>query len=206
MKLMENIRVIFLFFLSLFQMSLVAVPAGVLPYAQFQDKTVILLGMDCHRKGYWIDFGGKSNRRETPIETAAREFSEETMFCFIPSVADVKKMLKLSTPIIVSSGYHMYPLLVPFLPNINKIQHVLRARHHIKGLPGSGYAWLMTHHIEKIDYAWVFVDALKEALANSHGNPKKVILKSIDGRSIKLHELLAGTLGSCAGQKFLLEL
>jgi 8-oxo-dGTP pyrophosphatase MutT (NUDIX family) len=160
------------------------------------------LGVDHHRPGYWIDFGGSSDWHETPVETAAREFSEETMFCFYPDCAEVKKRLKFATPVI-SNGYYMYFLQVPFVYDLNRIQHNLRVRHHIKGCQGSGYNWLMAHHIEKIDYAWVYADDLKKAFAKAKGNCEKVILKSIDGRPIKLHKLLAGTLGCGKAQNML---
>ena len=179
-----------------------ALPAGVLPYADFHGKTVILLGMDCHRRGFWIDFGGESNGQETRIETAAREFSEETMFCLFRTVPEVENILKESVPI-VSNGYYMYPLHVPFIYDLNKVHRALRAKHHIRGVPASGARWAIRHHIEKIDYVWVLADALKEAIISARGNYKKVVLNSIDGRTIKLHKLLACTLSCEAGQLFL---
>ena len=182
---------------------LMAAPAGVLPYAQWNGRHVILLGVDHHRPGYWMDFGGQSDSRETPEETAAREFSEETMFCFFASIDQVHALLKASKPLVVPNGYHMYFLKVPFIKDLNKIQHALRTKHHRKGLPGSGYWWLMNHHIEKIDYAWVYVDDLKAAFTTARGTHKKVVLKSIDGRTIILHSLLVQTLSSAKAQNML---
>lgn len=195
-----------IFVLFIFQKLLVAVPAGVLPYAQFQNRWVILLGMDVHRQGYWIDFGGQSDRRETVIETAAREFCEETMYCFFENTSEVKKRLKYRAPIISADGYQMYPLRVPFIQDLNKMLHALCAKHHIKGIPGSGHCWLLAHHIEKIDYAWIWADDLKMVFKIAQGHPSHVILKSVDGRTIKLHFLLVQTLATAAGQHFLQEL
>lgn len=183
--------------------NLITSPAGILPYSRFNGKHVILLGIDHHRPGYWMDFGGRSDWNETPVETAAREFSEETMFCFYHDLSAVQKKLKSATPFVSSNGYHMYFLAVPFVADLNVIQHALRAKHHIKGQPGSGYNWLMAHHIEKIDYAWVYVDDLKEAFVKAKGNHKKIILKSIDGRTIILHSLLARSL-YCAQEQNML--
>jgi hypothetical protein len=184
-------------------LGLVATPAGVLPYAQYNGKHVILLGVDHHRPGYWIDFGGQSDGYETPVETAAREFSEETMYCFYPNLADVQNKLKSVVPLVVPNGYHMYLLEVPFVPSLNEIQYNLRASHHIKGRPGSGYNWLMAHHVEKIDYAWVYADDLKSAFAKAKGNHKKIVLKSIEGRTIILHELLVKSLSCSQAQRML---
>jgi hypothetical protein len=149
--------------------------------------------MDCHRQGYWIDFGGSRDRRETACETAAREFSEETMFCFFPHVTDVKNRLRSIAPIVAPNGYHMYPLQVTFVQDI-------KARRHIKWRVASIH-WLKSHHVEKTDYAWVWADDLRKACICDHG--KLVTLKAIDGRAIKLHNLLAQTLATVAGQQFL---
>jgi 8-oxo-dGTP pyrophosphatase MutT (NUDIX family) len=203
MELSQNSLKFFLLLLLCKSFSLITSPAGVFPYSQFNGKYVILLGVDHHRPGYWMDFGGKSDWNETPIETAAREFSEETMFCFYSSLAEVQKKLKAVTPLVVSNGYHMYFLDVPFVPDLNAVQHALRAKHHIKGQAGSGYSWLLAHHIEKIDYTWVYADDLKEAFAKAKGNHKKIIVESIDGRTITLHSLLAKSLYSAQAQNIL---
>lgn len=199
----SRIKLISYLLLVLLHELALAVTAGVLPYSQYQGKKVILLGVDHHRPGYWMDFGGKSDWNETAIETAAREFSEETMFCFFANIADVKNKLKYIAPIVVPNGYHMYPLMVPFIPDLNDIQRELRAHHSIKGQPGSGTSWLFAHHVEKIDYAWVWADDLKKAIVGACGDHKNVLLESIDGRHIKLHSILASTLDSSLAQKFL---
>ena len=48
------------------------------------SSITVLLGRETpygrhHRKGVWCEFGGKRERTETPVETAAREFTEESL-------------------------------------------------------------------------------------------------------------------------------
>jgi len=190
MKLVQQFKLSFLLVFLVYCTSF-AVPAGVLPYSIYQSKHVILLGVDHHRPGFWMDFGGKDDWNETAVETAAREFSEETMYCFFAHESEVRRKLKNVAPIIASNGYHMYPLAVPFIEDLNKVYQKL------------GASWLSVNHVEKIDYAWVYAEDLKKAFAAAHGNVYKVKLQSIDGRPITLHSLLAETLGVAAGQNFL---
>lgn len=200
MKLFEQFWRLPLSFVLLFLVygALLAVPAGVLPYSSYQDKYVILLGVDHHRPGFWMDFGGQDDWHETALETAAREFSEETMFSFFAHKSEVRSRLKSVEPIVASNGYHMYPLAVPFIQDLNKVHQGLCA--------ARGASWLGNHHVEKIDYAWVYADDLKKAFVAAGGNASKISLRSIDNRPVKLHVLLAQTLGTVAGQSFLCSL
>jgi 8-oxo-dGTP pyrophosphatase MutT (NUDIX family) len=54
--------------------------AGILPYAQRQGKTVVLLGLvkQNRKKPSWGDFGGLREKGESAEMTAEREFREET--------------------------------------------------------------------------------------------------------------------------------
>lgn len=59
--------------------------AGILPYAKNKKgKLVFLLGKERngnnkYKNNYYCDFGGGRENNENPIETAIREFSEESM-------------------------------------------------------------------------------------------------------------------------------
>lgn len=196
MKLFEQSWSLLLSFVLLFfvHYSFLAVPAGVLPYSVYQGKHVILLGVDHHRPGFWMDFGGKDEWNETSIETAAREFSEESMFSFFSHKSEVRRKLKSVTPIVSSNGYHMYPLAVPFIEDLNKLY---------KELWADRIDTCIYRHVEKIDYAWVYADDLKKAFITAGGNAYKISLQSIDNRPITLHYLLAETLGTAVGQSFL---
>lgn len=63
---------------------------GVLPYAKVGNKVYFLLGKE---KGGYSDFGGKPDRGERPMETAAREAYEESMG-FLGSITKIKKGIK----------------------------------------------------------------------------------------------------------------
>lgn len=58
--------------------------AGILPYAIHNDKLYFLLGRenpgsDPKKNNLFSDFGGGTEKNETPEQTAFREFTEETM-------------------------------------------------------------------------------------------------------------------------------
>ena len=55
---------------------LVILGAGLIPFSKVNNKLVYLLGQDNLSKK-WCDFGGKSEKYETLLETAAREGYEE---------------------------------------------------------------------------------------------------------------------------------
>ena len=55
---------------------LVIFGAGLIPFSKVNNKLVYLLGKDNLSK-MWCDFGGKSEKYETQLETAAREGYEE---------------------------------------------------------------------------------------------------------------------------------
>jgi len=57
------------------------VNAGVFPYSTASGDMLVLLGFDGDRKS-WSDFVGTCTPGETPPDTAAREFSEETRGAF----------------------------------------------------------------------------------------------------------------------------
>jgi len=75
--------------------------AGILPY----DGDYIFVGLQAEG---WTTFSGKSKIAETPVNTAIREFCEETAGLF--SVLDVKEVISDVKPIVMSTprGYCFY--------------------------------------------------------------------------------------------------
>jgi 8-oxo-dGTP pyrophosphatase MutT (NUDIX family) len=55
--------------------------AGIVPYTFFNNKTYFLLGLEKSNKK-WSGFVGTSENGEMPLETAIREFNEETSMIF----------------------------------------------------------------------------------------------------------------------------
>lgn len=73
--------------------------AGIIPYCKKRDKCYLLLGLEdrSHKRDgcvVWSYFGGKKTRGENPVDTAIREFSEETLNCFQSSQKLSRKALK----------------------------------------------------------------------------------------------------------------
>lgn len=75
----------------------------------------LLLGL---QRGGWSSFSGKSERAESPKETARRECDEETLFVLRGHIAAAT----LDTPLVSTtpSGgvFHLYFLQIPHIPNL----------------------------------------------------------------------------------------
>lgn len=69
-----------------YESSMKAKGAGIIPYTVINSDVYILLQRAIHphkkKNSGWNDFGGKKNKSECTITTAAREFSEETSCLF----------------------------------------------------------------------------------------------------------------------------
>ena len=55
--------------------------AGIIPFTFDNRKPIILLGLE-KSNNKWSGFVGGSEKNETPMQTALREFNEETSFLF----------------------------------------------------------------------------------------------------------------------------
>ena len=133
--------------------------SGILPVSRRPDGTVVfLIGKDV-RDGTWSDFGGKCERgdRGDPMNTAVREFYEETLGCVVGPWCLRKRMTAdncLALKGVTQNGhpYWMYVLEVPYLPNVRttfaKILAFLRYKNVDLPL------------IEKTDVTWVELDEL----------------------------------------------
>ena len=92
--------------------------AGILPYTIRNGKIYYLLGRDWRDEG-WSDFGGKVEDKDSNniINTAIREFYEETMGCVLSENELIKKMESNNIKYIKSttlngSPYYMYFIYV----------------------------------------------------------------------------------------------
>lgn len=65
--------------------------AGIVPVAKYNNKLYFLFGKEQYGKN-WSDFGGKSEKNETKMETAIREGYEE-LDGFFGSKTDIKNMV-----------------------------------------------------------------------------------------------------------------
>ena len=94
--------------------------AGILPYSFHNGRVVWLLGRES-RRNVWSDFGGHNEYRDKgdPINTASREFFEETLGS-IMSVRDVKDVIKdpktheVKSSTMMGNIYTMYLVYIPY--------------------------------------------------------------------------------------------
>ncbi len=102
--------------------------AGILPVTRFADgRTMFLLGKDA-RDATWSDFGGKCERvdRNDPMNTATREFYEETLGCVVAPWGLRARMtpgncVTLRGETKNGHPYWMYVIEVPFVRNADKL-------------------------------------------------------------------------------------
>lgn len=138
--------------------SYIAYAAGILPYAKYKETTVFLVGKDA-QDGLWSDFGGKYEVKDrNEIDTAQREFQEESC----GSVMDIKTLrMRMS----VTSNYHllqsttqakhpyyMYLLEVPFDPHVRA--NFKRTVSFLR------FSKLPKAMVEKVDLQWVTLPQL----------------------------------------------
>jgi hypothetical protein len=133
--------------------------AGILPFSRDERGNVVfLLGKDI-RDGVFSDFGGKIEAidQNDPVNTATREFYEESLGILCNSPYDLRKRVReLSVCLFGSTKnqhvYRMYVLEVPYYKDLpqrfKKVVSFLR------------YKNIGTNHIEKTELVWCTFDEL----------------------------------------------
>ena len=147
--------------------------AGVLPYTYDQNGVLLfLLGKD--HEGDWSDFGGRCEFKDynDPINTASREFYEETLGAVVSIPDCIQKISNIPEKnIIISktlngSPYYMYCMYVDFLNYsdvFNKVHSFVKYQFDNKS---------SLKIIEKINIRWVTVDTLLTCIDNrDHSTP-----------------------------------
>jgi hypothetical protein len=131
--------------------------AGILPVSKNDHGDVVfLLGKDA-RDGVFSDFGGKAEFIDhgDPVNTATREFYEETLGCICNSPYSIRERVKHMSVMVNGTTkkgnmYRMFMVEVPYSPclplRFKKVVHFLRYKNI-----GSAY-------IEKSELAWVTLD------------------------------------------------
>ena len=128
--------------------------AGILPISRNEHGDVVfLLGKDS-RDGVFSDFGGKSEPIDNcdPVNTATREFYEETLGCLCNSPHSIRERVKKMSVTVNGTTkkgnmYTMFLIEVPYIPDLplrfKKIVNFLKYKNI-----GSAY-------IEKSELVWV---------------------------------------------------
>lgn len=96
--------------------------AGIIPYIFFNGMYYFLLGLE-KSNNTWSGFVGGSEQGELPINTALREFNEETAMVFEKNTF-IKKKLTTTTPVIekTSTGKTVYLWFIEFPEFLNFTQ------------------------------------------------------------------------------------
>lgn len=107
--------------------------ASVLPITMHDEKLYVVLGHET--RGYWDDFGGKADPDETPLQTAARELSEEMLLeeifgCSVQEVIDYVALDNNSTHRIICyanplTSDYCFTTYITFIPS-NLITKIFR--------------------------------------------------------------------------------
>lgn len=132
--------------------------AGILPFTRHNGEILFLLGKDV-RDSCYSDFGGKMENidQHDPINTANREFYEETLGILSNSPFDLRQRIKdLSVCVFGSTKnqhvYRMYLLEIPFDKNLPK--------QFKKNVSFLTYKNIGMNYIEKTDLVWCNFDEL----------------------------------------------
>ena len=130
--------------------------AGILPMSIRHDGTpVFLVGRDV-RDSTWSDFGGKHERvdRNDPMNTAAREFYEETFGCVV-SQWGIRQRLPTNSVALKGSTkngyvYHMFVAQIPYAATLPRMFSKFATYVKLNAV----------HLLEKTEVKWVTIQEL----------------------------------------------
>ncbi len=91
--------------------------AGIIPFTVYNNKTYILLGLSNEDKPVWADLGGRQETNETTLDTAIREFKEESRNVISPDMSKITKIFITEDPHQTILFMYMHPVQQIF--NIN---------------------------------------------------------------------------------------
>ena len=66
--------------------------AGIIPFTIYNNTTYILLGFSKEKKPVWADLGGRAEPNETTLQTALREFGEESRYVLPIDLTRINKI------------------------------------------------------------------------------------------------------------------
>lgn len=150
--------------------------AGILPVTWHAGRLLFLVGQDVRDRS-WSDFGGKCERadRNEPLNTACREFYEETYGCVVDHRALRQRLcaancLMLRSRTQNNHPYYMYVVEVPYQPHLRNAFH--------KTLNFLRHKSLCKTLVEKTDVQWVSLDMLLGA---------DLVKRQVFDTTVKLH-------------------
>jgi 8-oxo-dGTP pyrophosphatase MutT (NUDIX family) len=135
--------------------------AGILPVTWHEGRALFLVGQDVRDRS-WSDFGGKCERvdKNDPMNTACREFYEETYGCVLDWRMLRHRMhpgncLSLRSRTQNQHPYWMFLVQMPYRPHLRNAFH--------RTLQFVRYKNLCKAFVEKIDLRWVTWEVLRGA-------------------------------------------
>lgn len=141
--------------------------AGILPFQVDENHQIyFLLGKD--NDGCWSDFGGKCEPKDQNIilDTAAREFYEESLGCILP-LTTIRKMLNfennfelVKSSSMVGIPYYMFIVRIPMLPNDTSLDRFKKTFEFIQYMNQDDKAKIPYAYLEKVEIGWVSLDTL----------------------------------------------
>ena len=98
-----------------------SISAGIIPYTLINGRMYFLLGYE--RKS-WSGFIGSSENDETPIDTAVREFNEETALIFNDYLDLIREKVCSAVPIVFLSpkGKKVHLYFIDFCESITQFK------------------------------------------------------------------------------------
>ena len=159
--------------------------ASILPVSWHDGRVLFLVGQDV-RDRCWSDFGGKCERvdKNDPLNTATREFYEETYGCVVDARALRHRLCGTNCLVLRSRTqnnhpYFMFVVEMPYYPHLRNAFH--------KALAFLRYKNLCKPYVEKTDVQWVSWDMLRGS---------ELVKRSVFQATVQAH---AGILERLAG-------
>ncbi len=179
-------------------------PAGILPYAFYNNQMWILLGQEAQwiRNYFWSDFGGSADPSDTSITyTAAREATEETRYVY--GNGNYKQSINYLLPRLSQKYATKVDSYTMFFAQVDyKDSNLFRNGPTVP-------------HYDKVDYAWIPIRELSTILQEAqriHGAtdapnnvyiPKKYASPKNTTQEFRMYNRMAGALLSSTGQEIL---
>jgi 8-oxo-dGTP pyrophosphatase MutT (NUDIX family) len=138
-------------------------PAGLIAYSCVAGEALHLMAFDPHpARRAWATLGGGAQNGETPVQTAIREFTEESNCAYTQADLDPARFRGPS----VSPGvpFHTYSVQVPF----KTVEQIAEKRQCVD--------------IERSQWVWLRHRDLMQALNRTAGSPEdSIIVPSMQG-------------------------
>jgi 8-oxo-dGTP pyrophosphatase MutT (NUDIX family) len=150
--------------------------AGIVPYIIIDKKYYFLLGLEKSRNN-WSGFVGGSEKNETIMETALREFHEETAMIFEDYTPFINEQMRMNEPKldISPSGKNVYIYIIEFPVDCQEnIQYFINKKATFDD----------SHYHEKSILRWFTLDEIKKSNRIFSKLKQIILVNYIETRSL----------------------